>query len=116
MRSFNAKCDIDRPTLSGSQNDIGEANFTTATSVSTNTPCFLERGERAILYDVGQARQQKSDIGSAQYFSLYVGASIDILVNDVVTVETIEYVVRDVFTVKKLGRKVSHKEIRMEKL
>jgi len=115
MIYFNAKATITRPAIT-SVNDLGEPVFGSPTTISTNTPCFFENRFRSIIYNMENKVPRNIGIASTESFSMYLGANSTIATGDNVAIDSVNYTVLSIITVRKLGTKKSHREVSLERV
>jgi len=115
LKFYNASATIKRPLIT-TENTIGEPTFTTPTTIGTNIPCFFEKRSRSIIYDLETKVPHDSGLESTDSYSMYISANVVIANSDIVTINSVDYVVISIIIVSKLGSKISHQEISLERI
>ena len=90
---FNKKATVTRPVIS-TYNSLGEPNFTTSTTITTNKSCYFEK-----IFGY----QQTKDVGfvALEYYKMFISSNIDVHNNDNFLISSVNYMLTSVAPIGK---------------
>ena len=120
MKFYNSSFTLTRPTLVvipsvESYNSLGEPLYETGV-IATKVPCFFQKRAGSFIYDYEHKVPQDIGIESVDSYTLFCSYNVDIRPRDNVRIGAVDYTVIAIVPVPKLGSKVSHKEVSLERV